>query len=217
MAKKNTRARKAEPVADDVIDTVVASSSSEDFSSDEEDIQMEGLEERAQKANSAGHTVNLNKESQVTTKKGGKKTGTIYIGRLPKQFQEYELKKYFAQFGTITRLRLSRNKNGASRHYAFIEFKDKPVAQIAAETMDNYLLFGHMLKVHVIDDPKDNLFTKNGITSFKEFNWRERDAKKHGAPKPLDTWKELQAKFEESKKQKFAELKELGFNYELEA
>lgn len=34
----------------------------------------------------------------------------LYLGRLPHGFYEDQLKAYFAQFGTVTRLRLSRNK-----------------------------------------------------------------------------------------------------------
>lgn len=34
---------------------------------------------------------------------------------------------------------------GKSRHYAFVEFADEDVAQVAAETMDNYMMFGKTL------------------------------------------------------------------------
>jgi nucleolar protein 15 len=61
------------------------------------------------------------------------------------------MKKYFSQFGRVTRLRLSRNKKtGASKHYAFVEFQSSEVADIVARTMDNYLLFGHILKCKFI-------------------------------------------------------------------
>jgi nucleolar protein 15 len=63
------------------------------------------------------------------------------------------MKKYFSQFGRIKRLRLSRNKQtGASKHYAFVEFQSTEVADIVARTMDNYLLFGHILRCKLIPD-----------------------------------------------------------------
>lgn len=75
------------------------------------------------------------------------KPGVIYLGRIPHGFYEEQMKAYFGQFGTVSRLRLSRNKKtGASKHYAFIEFAEEEVAKIVAETMDNYLLYGHILK-----------------------------------------------------------------------
>lgn len=76
---------------------------------------------------------------------------TIYIGRLPHGFHEQELNGYFSQFGQVTRLRLSRNrKTGASKHYAYLEFQHAEVAKIVAETMNNYLLFGHLLQCRVV-------------------------------------------------------------------
>jgi nucleolar protein 15 len=65
------------------------------------------------------------------------------------------MKKYFSQFGDIKRLRLSRNKKtGASKHYAFIEFRHGEVADIAAQAMNNYLMFGHILQCRVIPSEK---------------------------------------------------------------
>lgn len=74
--------------------------------------------------------------------------GIIYIGRIPYGFHEPQMKAYFSQFGTITHLKLARNrKTGASKHFAFLEFASSSVADIVAKTMDKYLLFGHVLQV----------------------------------------------------------------------
>jgi len=49
---------------------------------------------------------------------------------------------FFAQFGRVTKVRVSRNKKtGAAKHYAFLEFASAEVAAIAAEAMDGYMLF----------------------------------------------------------------------------
>lgn len=37
-------------------------------------------------------------------------------------------------------------KTGGSKGYAFIEFEDRDVASIVAETMNNYLMFDKLLK-----------------------------------------------------------------------
>lgn len=85
--------------------------------------------------------------------------------RVPRGFFEPQMKKYFSQFGRVNRLRLSRNKKtGASKHYAFVEFASGEVADIVARTMDNYLLFGHILKCKIIpeDQVHPNLFKGAG-------------------------------------------------------
>lgn len=85
------------------------------------------------------------------------KKGVVYVGRIPHGFYENEMKAYFSQFGEITRLRLSRNKKtGKSKHYAFIEFESLEVAEIVAETMNNYLIENRLLVVEVLNDKDIN-------------------------------------------------------------
>ena len=58
------------------------------------------------------------------------------------KIQKITIKKYFEQFGPITRIICPRSsKTGRSVGYAFIEFGDEETARIAAKTMNNYILF----------------------------------------------------------------------------
>ncbi|OMO98145.1 hypothetical protein COLO4_14104 [Corchorus olitorius] len=41
-------------------------------------------------------------------------------------------------------------ETGKSKHYGFIEFKNPEVAEVVADCMHNYLLFEHLLQVHLI-------------------------------------------------------------------
>jgi len=85
----------------------------------------------------------------------GETRGVIYIGHLPHGFYEEQLRKYFAQFGEVTRVRVSRSrKTGGSRGYAFVEFLHDSVAKVAAESMNNYLMFERILKCHVVPKEK---------------------------------------------------------------
>lgn len=60
------------------------------------------------------------------------KQGILYIGHLPKGFNEPELKKFFGQFGDIKKLRVARSKQSArSKGYAFLQFSEPKVAEIA--------------------------------------------------------------------------------------
>lgn len=95
-------------------------------------------------------------------------TAALYVGHLPKHFTEQPLRQYFSQFGTISRLRLSRNKKtGASKHYAFVEFADEEVGRIVQETMDNYLILGQLLKVKILD--KSEIHPKLWIGANRTF------------------------------------------------
>jgi RNA recognition motif-containing protein len=99
------------------------------------------------------------------------------------------MRAYFNQFGDVARLRLSRNKKvgdfymlhfnlstynpsppqtGRSKHYAFIEFDSSAVAQIVSETMDNYLLMGHILVCKTI--PNDKVHPELWVSANRK--WR---------------------------------------------
>ncbi|KAF3774455.1 putative RNA-binding protein [Nymphaea thermarum] len=104
-------------------------------------------------------------------------SSVLYIGRIPHGFYEEQMQGFFKQFGTIKRLRVARNtKTGKSKHYGFIKFESPEVsksfltciclrfllctarnplamlqvAKIVADCMHNYLLFEHMLQVHIV-------------------------------------------------------------------
>lgn len=81
--------------------------------------------------------------------------GVVYVNHIPHGFYEEQMKKFFAQFGDVTRVRVARSeKSGKSKGHAFVEFRLPEVAEIAAETMDNYLMFKKVLKTTYIPPDK---------------------------------------------------------------
>ncbi|TIA81789.1 hypothetical protein E3P98_01851 [Wallemia ichthyophaga] len=126
-------------------------SSDSDGSSDEEAISKESKPVPKVPTNSQVKA----KLGKAASKKN--KRGVVFVGHIPHGFYENEMRAYFSQFGDITRLRLSRNKKtGKSKHYAFIEFESLEVAEIVAETMNNYLIENRLLVVEVLDDKDIN-------------------------------------------------------------
>lgn len=94
----------------------------------------------------------------------------MYIKHLPHGFYEEELRGYFSQFGAITRLRLARSpKTLGSKGYAFIEFRYPEVAEIAAEAMNNYIMFKNVIKTLFIppSDIKHDYF-RSGVKKVKK-------------------------------------------------
>ena len=145
--------------------------------------------------------------------------GVVYIGRIPHGFYEHEMRDYFKQFGTILKLRLSRNRQtGASKHVAWIQFESSAVAEIVAKTMNNYLLFNHILQVKVV--PKDqipaNLF-KGANKRFKKVPWNKIAGRELRKPKSENAWEKQNARVQARRLEKANKLKAIGFDYEFEA
>lgn len=128
------------------------------------------------------------------------------------------MKKYFSQFGRVLNLRLSRNKKtGASKHYAFVEFASAEVADIVARTMNNYLMFGHILRCSLIpkEQVHENLF-KGANTRFKvdPRNKKAGLAMERGAER--NVWEKRVEKENKRRSGRNKDLKET-FGYEFEA
>ncbi|EFQ98807.1 MKI67 FHA domain-interacting nucleolar phosphoprotein [Nannizzia gypsea CBS 118893] len=143
--------------------------------------------------------------------------GTVYVGRIPHGFYEDEMRAYFSQFGEISRLRLSRNRTtGKSKHYAFIEFTSTSVAKVVAATMQNYLMFGHILKCKYIPNDKVHpAMWKGANRRFKKTPWNQIEKRRLDAGKSRDGWSKAISK-ESSKRAKKAEkMKALGYEYEI--
>ena len=142
--------------------------------------------------------------------------GVIYIGRIPHGFYEHEMRAYFSQFGPINKLRLSRNKKtGASKHFAFIEFAEASTADIVAKTMDNYLLFGHILKCKTI--PKEQVhhdLFKGANRRFKKVPWNKIVGRQLEKPLSEAAWEKRVAKEQSRRSKKAAKLQALGYEFE---
>lgn len=89
------------------------------------------------------------------------KSGIIYLGHIPHGFYEQEMRHYFSQFGRVQSVRLSRSRRtGRSRGYAFVKFRCDEVAKVAAETMNNYLMYNRLMKCQVVSGHK-NMFKRS--------------------------------------------------------
>ena len=143
-------------------------------------------------------------------------TGAIYVGHLPWGFTDNTLKKYFEQFGPITRIICPRSsKSGKSVGYGFIEFADEETARIAAKTMNNYILFERILKCNFIEDKSryDIIFLK----SKKKFQFKDRykeQCEKFNKKKTNEEIKMLIQGLLDREEKRREKLEELGIDYE---
>jgi len=156
------------------------------------------------------------KTNDDSATKGSGKRGVMYLGRIPHGFYEHEIRAYFGQFGEITRLRVVRNKKtGASRHRAFVEFADAEVADIAARTMDKYLLFGHILTAKVVPQAQvhKDLF-KGANRRFKVIPWNKMAGKQLEKALPESKWQAKITKEEQRRAARAAKLAEMDYEWE---
>lgn len=145
------------------------------------------------------------------------KPGVVYIGRVPHGFYENEMKAYFNQFGKILKIRLSRNKKtGASRHFGFIQFESATVADIVARTMDNYLMFNHLLKVKLVPEEQVNQdWFKGANKRFKAVPWNKMAGRKLEQGMSEDSWNERVGREEKRRRSKADKLKEIGYKFDV--
>jgi nucleolar protein 15 len=127
------------------------------------------------------------------------------------------MRAYFSQFGEITKLRLSRNRlTGRSKHYAFIEFASITVAKIVAETMDNYLMYSHILKCKFV--PAEQLHPevwKGANRRFKRTPWNQIERKRLLKGKTRDQWSKRIEQEQRKRLAKAEKLKALGYEIDL--
>lgn len=127
------------------------------------------------------------------------------------------MKAYFSQFGEITKLRLSRNRfTGRSKHYAFIEFSSTTVAKIVADTMDNYLMYGHIVKCKFV--PKEQLHPeiwKGANRRFKVTPWNRIEKKRLAKGKTREQWSKNIESEQKKREAKVNKMKALGYELDL--
>ncbi|KAF9887603.1 hypothetical protein FE257_009816 [Aspergillus nanangensis] len=236
-AKASSKAKKAEVVADDSDDSDEPAADGSSEGEDEEDDQtvalIKGFESSGDEDESGDEgfdpdqpvpkipdSKKLKRKLLKKQKEGraeSEEPGTVYIGRIPHGFYEHQMRAYFTQFGEITRLRLSRNRiTGRSKHYAFVEFASTSVAKIVAGTMDNYLMYGHILKCKFV--PKEQLHPevwKGANRRFKRTPWNLIEKKRLNKGKSREQWTERIEREEKKRLAKAEKMKALGYEFDL--
>ena len=145
-----------------------------------------------------------------------KACGTMYVGHLPHGFYEKELNSYFSQFGTVNKVRLARSKKtGGYKGYGYIQFASEEVAKIAAEAMNNYLMFEKLLKCQFV--PEEKLHPAIWKGANKKFVWlnrSERERKLHNKPRSKEELKKMTRRLQQKDNRRRNKLSQLGIKYD---
>ncbi|KAF5382201.1 hypothetical protein D9615_004254 [Tricholomella constricta] len=137
--------------------------------------------------------------------------GVLFLGRIPHGFYEDQMRGYFSQFGTVTR-------TGRSKHYGFLEFDSSSVAQIVADTMDNYLLMGHILRCKVI--PKDEVHPELWVGANRKWRAVPHDRVtrvEHNKPRTEDQQVRANKRLIKRQNERKRKLADAGIKYDFEA
>ncbi|XP_065857935.1 uncharacterized protein [Euphorbia lathyris] len=142
------------------------------------------------------------------------------------------MEAYFSQFGTIKRLRIATSKKvctflqrylnvmqthltGKSKHYGFIEFEDSEVAEVVTECMHNYLLFEHLLQVHLIPPEKVHPKLWKGFNlRFKPLDRVQAERKRQNKDRTLEEHKKLVEKIIKRDQKRRKRIEAVGIEYE---
>eukprot|EP01016_Furgasonia_blochmanni_P051252 TRINITY_DN8044_c0_g1_i13.p1 TRINITY_DN8044_c0_g1~~TRINITY_DN8044_c0_g1_i13.p1 ORF type:complete len:253 (-),score=52.99 TRINITY_DN8044_c0_g1_i13:261-1019(-) len=142
-------------------------------------------------------------------------TGVIYVGHLPYGFVEEGLKEFFSQYGDVIKVKLVRSKKTArSKGYAFIQFKYKEVAKIAADNVNGHILYGRRLVSRYLEDDGNGLRFRNAGKRFKYYPWKQIFIKQINKEKSSKEMKKSVFKLLKGEKEKREELARLGINYD---
>eukprot|EP00244_Chara_vulgaris_P003620 TRINITY_DN1671_c0_g1_i2.p1 TRINITY_DN1671_c0_g1~~TRINITY_DN1671_c0_g1_i2.p1 ORF type:complete len:474 (+),score=140.70 TRINITY_DN1671_c0_g1_i2:472-1893(+) len=146
------------------------------------------------------------------------KPRVIFLSRVPHGFYEDQMLHFFGQFGTVTRMILSRNKkSGASRHYAFIEFQSSEVAAIVADCLHNYLIDGKILQCKLVPPEKvhpKTFFRANRV--FKPWLGKKRHKVLHDRVRNPEKAALLVARLRKRDNKRRAKLKVMGIEYDFQ-
>ncbi|KAG6330834.1 hypothetical protein ID866_8257 [Astraeus odoratus] len=206
-SKKKGPALEAEVDGDDYL---YGFSTDEDSSDDEGSVLEEGIDVTQLPA-VAKDDVTVQRRLERAKRQPSEHRGVICISRLPHGFYEDQLKGYFTQFGDVTR-------TGQSKHYAFLEFESASVSQIVAETMDNYLLMGHILQCKVI--PKDKVHPELWVGANRKWRSVPRDRivrLQHHKPRTEENIHKAEKRLMKRQRDRKRKLEEIGIKYSFDA
>lgn len=156
------------------------------------------------------------KPKKKLKQKKPKQSRVIYIGHLPRSFEEPELLGFLSQFGVVTKVKLSRSRKTANpRGFCFCEFANSEVASIVAETMNGYFLQDKRLVCHVVplEKIRANLFDGHD-RAFTKVDWQARHREQVNKEKPADVMNVITKRLLAREEKKKAALKAVGIEYD---
>ena len=94
-------------------------------------------------------------------------TKTVFVGGLEDGIDDPELKRYFAEFGFVTRALRIPDRDGPKRKFGFVDFDDYDAVDIVVSQRDHYIE-GHRVRVELaLPLINDSLYEKDIVVPGK--------------------------------------------------
>ncbi|KAL7078008.1 hypothetical protein ACQ4LE_002468 [Meloidogyne hapla] len=202
------KTRKRQHVKDELIDFKTEKIANKKLKIENEETKQQ-KDEKKQLKDKEMNEKQLNGEHQVQH--------VIRLSNVPYGFFEKEMNGYFSQFGDVKRVRVIRNRKGNHIGIAYVEFKNEKVAEIAAKSMNNYLLAEKKLRCSVVDQNKIPKCIQGGRRFGKIIEPGENRLKevlKRLEPTNDERERVRLKRFTEQLHEKMLKIKNLGINYE---
>ena len=167
------------------------------------------------------NTKNSNKdveENKGEEEKEKEEDLVLYIGHLPKEMEERDLRQFLSQFGIVLNCRVARKiSSGQPKGYAFVRFEDVEVLKIAQETLHGYFLgVGNTQRLVCQIRPayRGTFFSnEEAIRTYKEQRQTERQDREIKLSNP-DKLKSVTKSLIKQDAKKRAKLAALGIEYD---
>jgi len=89
----------------------------------------------------------------------------IYVGNLPREATEEDLREAFEAFGEVTSVKIITDRfTGDSRGFGFVEMSNSPEAQSAISGLDGKELKGRSLRVNEARPRRDDRRGRGGFS-----------------------------------------------------
>jgi len=189
-------------------------------SSDEEEEEEEEKNVKSKtttKAKTASKSSKQNKDKADNPSEEKETEATVlYIGHLPNEFEERDLKNFLQQFGKVLNVRISRSvKSGHSRGYAFARFEDAETTRIVAETLQGYFVGQRRLICHPVPNPKKSLFyDTDKVMERRKLRIQKAEKERKTQLNSMEKIKEITARLVQRERKTRSKLQKLGIDYD---
>lgn len=163
-----------------------------------------------------GPNKNSTKDQQDKDEDSMRDSTVLFIGHLPNEFEERDLRNFLQQFGKVVNIRISRSvKSGNSRGYAFVRWDDSETARIVAETLEGYLLGGRKLVCHSVPNAHKHLFfNTDKVIAQRKLKRKIEEKKRASSLADAGKMQEITARLIKRERKKREKLAELGIDYD---